>query len=1001
MTKRRDLYVSHSARRIVSGALLCAAVLALAACSDPEAPALSSLRAPMRVTTIHACSTLSGESPHRVAVEDSRCSSRDAIVNVSYVTNKLSESVAVIDLDGDIPEVVDVRADIPGVTHIQVGRGPTEIVSTHDGNFLFVYNEIDRDISVVFAASRAEVARIPLGEALTSMLYTFKTNDEGGVTDEAIWLLLPERGELRKLTWEATCADNAFVADCGPDIAAQIETAFSFGAEAYPRFATLHPDQQSLFVTFSDRGHMEEILLGDTAEGRTCLSGSAPCVARQFGLTTGCADGIDNDGDGLVDAQDPQCLSLNSSEDGQGVTRAIFSACNDGVDNDGDGRTDADDPGCIFSGDQSEQGAVKLPACSDGIDNDGDGLVDAADGECPDPSHNNEAALPQCSDGVDNDGDGLTDGEEGACSDPLGETESPGDTACNDGIDNDGDGAIDLDDPACDSPFDNSEISGLSVCNDGVDNDGDGAIDYPNDTDCYGVNGASEESFQNFELGPISIDPEGRFAYVVDRINTQVLLVDLTTGKLVDPSNCGADEACARRRFDARIGIPLGRIPNTVEARQEEVLRQELDGEGRFLVHKVAFANVGTSRGTLYYANAALISGIEENGVFTESHTQLLGRLDDDSGASPFASSIRCGLSRETLERVRVVRGTEVAGEVTCGSPELPQIVLPPGVCEPTGEPGDETCACETGPGDVEVCTHRNRNVDFPVRLLTRPNTALKAEVDEAGNVQEPELVTERVFDDFFIPDDTWSVTYEGVALERSDALVDNDLPGIIRTNSGDFCEGGVQEGDLLTILGSPTPLSGEECDAFQDRELTWRVGSVSGSFLKLEVLSPEEAQGLNRTEAERQAVVQELPTRGCFAAGVSVEVRAEKAWVVRGERSGHLHSQESIGNVCVPTAEDYKGRIRAGEDFVNPYFSFSLVAGEIVPPRDYSLNFTTRSNFRASSLTIGAASTEVSTVTVMEKEGAESEYIFVLDSAANLIRVYPDTGSRLRTVLF
>ncbi len=56
---------------------------------------------------------------------------------------------------------------------------------------------------------------------------------------------------------------------------------------------------------------------------------------------------------------------------------AITRPCDDGVDNDGDLLIDADDPECLGTGDLSEE-----PACSDGLDNDADGNVDTADADC-------------------------------------------------------------------------------------------------------------------------------------------------------------------------------------------------------------------------------------------------------------------------------------------------------------------------------------------------------------------------------------------------------------------------------------------------------------------------------------------------------------------------------------------------------------------------------------------------------------------------------------------
>lgn len=51
--------------------------------------------------------------------------------------------------------------------------------------------------------------------------------------------------------------------------------------------------------------------------------------------------------------------------------------CSDGIDNDKDGTIDADDAGCLDGNDMSERGAVA--ECDNGLDDDGDGLVDFHD----------------------------------------------------------------------------------------------------------------------------------------------------------------------------------------------------------------------------------------------------------------------------------------------------------------------------------------------------------------------------------------------------------------------------------------------------------------------------------------------------------------------------------------------------------------------------------------------------------------------------------------------
>jgi len=81
-----------------------------------------------------------------------------------------------------------------------------------------------------------------------------------------------------------------------------------------------------------------------------------------------CTDGVDNDGDGLVDAADPGCADADGDGDTvpDGVEEDFGSdpddpdstpealgfdpdTCTDGVDNDGDGMTDAEDEGCAVA----------------------------------------------------------------------------------------------------------------------------------------------------------------------------------------------------------------------------------------------------------------------------------------------------------------------------------------------------------------------------------------------------------------------------------------------------------------------------------------------------------------------------------------------------------------------------------------------------------------------------------------------------------------------------
>jgi hypothetical protein len=82
---------------------------------------------------------------------------------------------------------------------------------------------------------------------------------------------------------------------------------------------------------------------------------------------TNCVDGLDDDGDGLVDCVDPDCLF------DPGCPR---EDCDSGIDDDGDGLVDCADADC-----ESSPTCI-AEDCMNGIDDDGNGLVDCFDADC-------------------------------------------------------------------------------------------------------------------------------------------------------------------------------------------------------------------------------------------------------------------------------------------------------------------------------------------------------------------------------------------------------------------------------------------------------------------------------------------------------------------------------------------------------------------------------------------------------------------------------------------
>lgn len=111
-------------------------------------------------------------------------------------------------------------------------------------------------------------------------------------------------------------------------------------------------------------------------------------------------------------------------------------------------------------------------ACGDGLDNDGDGAVDTADSGCASATDENERLHdPHCT--------SLTDTLEAG-------------SQCADSLDNDADGATDYPaDFSCSAALDDDETMPKAECQDGIDNDADGQIDL-NDAGCRSAQDNSE-----------------------------------------------------------------------------------------------------------------------------------------------------------------------------------------------------------------------------------------------------------------------------------------------------------------------------------------------------------------------------------------------------------------------------------------------------------------------------------------------------------------------------
>ena len=817
---------------------------------------------------------------------------------IGLVINERSDRLALLDLSLAIPRLVDLDPTAPGPSHLHVGRLPVDLAVSPDGTAAYTLNQLDQDVSIV---------DLSVPEVLAERYH---------VDDTPIALEVePASGEVvvaagsPSTLWAfpgaTECDEGSSGFDCS--VAARDEAPRTLGLPGTVSNFVFHPGGDEAWVVYRDLPYASVVSFAPTPEGfdTPCLNGidEKPCITAQVALTYGCADGLDNDGDGAVDQGDPQCWSPLSAESPLGIGRRPTDVCANGQDDDGDGLVDREDPECMAASGMSEEipifDELPLAVCTDGLDNDGDGAVDYPNDD--------------------------------ACYGSLGRTEQDVRPLGFDGVGIDTHGVfvyvIDraneqilvvdgvrkrlIDAPAAKIPeTDAFDVElGVDVIPSPLSIQGviDRTIVYRDaNDDAHGI--------VRHDYGAWVSSNDGSLQYV----ETLVAFCEVDGEELV-----------TRDEFWAREQGPL-------ETRCLSIPEIPLeDGTARAVAADPTLPAECLTDEFLACAEcleAQTEGGCEACAAFSSTQFDLCRRAYVDEDVTVYYNP-RFSLLDSGGEQARVL------GSGTCEQPDALAERLSGFAAENPSAPQELGCTSLLAPQPLHptAATLSTTNVGELDELPRADVVGLRTLSFDTADGLAP-FVTIRPHDELAV-DEAITVTYEGTlpGSTRSDGVlpVDTDEEGNVWIDIGfNACAVGVREGDRLVITQEPD----EDCDL--------------GGTPEYEIIEVRASELLIAPVPDGDGLATAAPIRSCFDTAVAYEVRPVGEWVVSGDVLGLLSSQDEVFGRCLDRyeAERIDSRVDSAELFEGPYYSFYLFPGyapdEIAPVRGTSYTFQISSGF-------------------------------------------------------